>query len=189
MSKAVKVIAVIVFLILLGIAGLGIYFAYKYSDGFKTTPKSFYLEINGKRYFENTDGLTLGDVQIDVRYAFDELTKKSGYTYKVKPAGEDFAYLVDGSPYNYLGIEDLSAGFNIACDDFGLTLKCKNKKVKDVLQQLYPGQEVTVPSSEENGCRYKLVVISVDGEQEIALTFQCAFDIDGIELDKPSIVF
>ncbi len=57
MSKAVKVIAVIVFLILLGIAGLGIYFAYKYSDGFKTTPKSFYLEINGKRYFENTDGL------------------------------------------------------------------------------------------------------------------------------------
>lgn len=188
-KKAVKVTAVVLFLALLAGAGFGVYLAYKYSDGFKTTPKAFYLEVNGKRYFEDTAELTFGNVQINVRYALDELTKKQGFTYKITPTGNDFAYMVDGAPFNYLSIDDVSQAFEIVSDNFGMTLKCRNKTIAEILQRLYPGQEITAPTSEDNNYHFKLVVSSVDGDKSMALTFRCLFGVDGIELTPPSIVF
>ncbi|MCM1195428.1 MAG: hypothetical protein NC332_05805 [Firmicutes bacterium] len=187
MSKAAAIICIVLGIVLLAGVAFGVYVLLESTDYFKTSATDFWITVNGTRYSADGEDVVLSDTEIEAHYLVEWLSGKQGYDCKIISTGNDFGYIVDGSIYNWLGIEDLTPAFETETGEKSFTVKAKGKTVADVLQALYPESEVFTPF-DEDGFNFKLVVTSVDG-RSIALTFRCSVVADGIEIDPPSVAF
>ncbi len=180
-----------ILLILALIAGI-VYFVYVFTGEFSTDFKTFYVEIDGKKYVKDAYDLTFYKPRIDVHYTFEKVqSNKLTFTYLIEPAGNDFNFTVDGEKVSWLNVDGLAEAFNIKSDADGITLNCANKKVLDVLQSVYPNSNIVLPEDidTENISRYKLTVTAEDKRTSIILTFKCAPAIENIILNPSEIIF
>ena len=183
------VIVITVAMILIVVAALlGVYA--DYTDGFKQDFTGLYLTAGDTAFY--TDGnAVLGNVEFKVHNAWD---LNSHYTVKVLPAGDDFVYRVgeDSKMYSFLtDVDDLSAALDLKVKGSKFSIKCLDVTMQDVLQRYY-GEEVDIPSDENNRIHFKLVVTLDTGwvsTQSIEVSFRCSSKVSGVEIDPPRVVF
>jgi len=189
MSKAVAIICIILGVVLLACMGFGVYVLLESTNYFKDKATDFWVTVDGKRYYANSSSLILFDSDVDVHYLVEWLSRKEGYSYKVVPAGNDFAYMVDGEIYNWLSIEDLTPSFEISESAKGFNIKAADKTIAEVLQALHSNSSnIVVPTDEDGKAHFKLIVTSVDGKT-IELLFRCSKAVEDIEISPPVVVF
>ncbi len=188
MNKGLAITCIVLGVILLTCLGFGVYVLLESTNYCKCKPTDFWVTVDGKDYYVDSDEIVLYDTDVEVHYLVEWLSKKQGYTYKVVPAGNDFGYIVNGTVGNYLGIEDLTPAFEFEEHENGFTIKARGKSVEDVLRTLYPNSNVVLAAVEDGEFNFKLVVTSIDGKS-VSLTFRSAVAVNDIELDPPVIAF
>ena len=184
MSKKTETIAVSVFCVLVVVVIFVVLFIG--TNGFKTKPTAVYLQIGDNKYTADKGQLTIGNARVDVKYS---LSKQKDFTYKIEPVGEDFTYIVDGQAMQFLEIPNLTNVLVADVDENGITLECLDKSILKIIQTLYPGQTVEVPTGQDDEYHFKLTVTSSDGKTNMSLTFRCLVLPQDIIIDPPSIVF
>ena len=105
MTKASKIIAyVCIVLALVGAIG----FIAKYTSGFTSSFKTFYISIDGKDIMISSEGYFLESnesMKVDIHYTFnDSDAEVSGYTVKIIPNvvdGRDFDFTVGDLVYSF----------------------------------------------------------------------------------------
>lgn len=183
------VILVTVAMILIVVAALTIVVA-DYTDGFKEEFTGLYLSA-GDTVFYSDGSAILGDVEFKVHNAWD---LNSHYTVQVLPTGDDFFYRVEGDSKwsSYLdSVKDLTEVFDVEVTGSKFVIKCKQKSIKAVLEQLH-GKEVEIPAADDGVEHFKLVVTLTTGwvsERSIEVSFCCVVGAGGIEIDPPNVVF
>lgn len=184
MSKRTETIVLSIFCVAVVLMGLVI--LYVSTNSFKTKPNAMYLQIGDKKYTGDNEQLTIGNARVAVKYPFNS---KKDFTYKIEPVGEDFTYKVDGKEMSYLQLKELTNVLVVNANEDSLTLECLDKSLSTILQTLYWGQAVDVPTGIDDEYHFKLVVASTDGKTSVSLTFRCLVLPQDITFDKPSIVF
>ena len=110
------------------------------------------------------------------------------------PTGEDFFYRVEGENrwYSYLdSVDDLTSAFEIKVTGSKFVIRCKQKSIQAVLELLY-GKAVEIPTEEDKGYHFKLVVASDTSwisERSIEVVFRSSVRVEDIEIDPPNIPF
>lgn len=180
------------------VAGL-IAIVYKYTDGFSSDFKTFYLVHDGKEILTTeTKAAYVGGekYKYEVKYVFENpKAEKKGFTVKVLPDTEkDFEYTVAGSKYKYSKLKDLTAAFNItlAEDNFEIAIP-ENFGIANVLKFMHGGQAVTLSDGATVDLIYpfKLEVTSYNGAAKYTILFNIVSSagVTGVTLDPTEIVF
>lgn len=182
-EKAVIVVTAIMLAILVA---AGVIFAGYYSDWFKSKFSTFYLTEGKTRLFSDVEGKALANVRFGVTYDF---AKDKAYTVKVLPTGEDFAFSVDGVWLNFLALDELTSGFDIALSEKSFSIRCRRVTMRQVLERLFPGSVIAFAGDVDSSAHYKLMVASADGKHAVSLTFRCAdsVGVTDFEVDPPNI--
>ena len=178
--QEIAVILVTVALLVIVAGALAVIFGH-HSDWYSTDFSPIYLSCGETKFFNDTDGVVLGNAQFKVHNAW---SFNNRYTVKVVPAGEDFLYQVDGEWYSYLDtVTDLTAAFNVKVDGSKFTVYAKGLSLRQILSELNDGKDVVLVSSEVYGAiHYNLVVTTLNGKHFVTVTFRC-FGVDRVELD------
>lgn len=178
-QKMVAIVFVIILIVVVFVAlAVGVF----YTDNF-THPISYvYLSSGNKRIMQDCD-LILGNGYFMVH----TLVPNAEFDVKICPAGDDFAYTVDGETYSWLAVEeiDLSNLFALKNDGGKISVKCYGLTVATVLEKMYLGQTVILPELDETAVHFKLVVTTGD----YALTLRFCPLLITVELDPPFILF
>lgn len=185
------VMVILMLLIVIGCIGL----IMKFTDGFTSDFRTFYLTVDGKDIMTESNGYTLytnGSMKVDVKYTFDMATTENrGYSIKVVPnivEGKDFDFILDGYVYSYQAEKNLTEGFVIDKEDTSFTIKPKGN-ITDILRAIYPNNEISDCDDKSYEDMYSLVVTSYNGKDSVIINFSVIEDITGITLDKEEIVF
>ena len=117
MKTASKIIVyVLIVLALVGVIG----FIAKFTSGFTSEFKTFYVTIGDKDIMNVANDYTISkdeSLKVDVKYTFNSSENDvSGYSIKIIPnaiEGKDFDFTVDGEVYSFQKETDLSDGFYI----------------------------------------------------------------------------
>lgn len=188
-----KVLAyILVLLVFIGVFGL----ITKFTDGFTSDFKTFYVSVDGKDVMSSSDGFEVTNsqpLQVDVHYMFSAVNKdeNKGYSVKIVPnkiEGENFEYVVDDEICNYFELTDLSGGFNIEKGETSFTVTPKGETLSDVLSAVY-GKPVSDCTCLGYNNMFTLVVTSFNGEATVKLNFALIRTVTGITLDKEVIEF
>lgn len=182
------VVWVLVILLLLGVAGVIVYFAAKENGA------DYYVEYGGEKYFGNTDGGRL-DITSGGKYRFEvkSLTGEAvnfGVEVTSNPAN-NFEYTADGKLYVWYGNDekhnDYTNIFNVEKDETGFTLSAPRKfGIYDAIQSKFPGQTIDFEPLD----RKDYFVLSVNAEQSsIMFWFGMNASTIILTLDPPEIVF
>lgn len=161
----------------------------KYTAGFTTSFKSFYVTANGKDVMSVGNGFTTNTVEplkVNVKYAFSGKSEQKGYSILIVPnkvKNEDFDFCLDGNYYSFQAEEDLTAGFDIEKSETSFTLKPKGGLI-DVLKGVYP--DVQEIKCQDKGYidMFTLIVTSYNGESSVKVNFSLATQVTGVNLDK-----
>ena len=181
---------IIVSLLIVAVLVFGILFVQKYTNGFTSGFKTFYVQYGDKDILTNSETIKLHfqtKTRIDVRYTLDK--NMTGYSVKVVPnVDEDFTFKKDGRALKYSEITDLTKTVDVTKGEryFYVTV---NTDLQGILQALYPDAELEdVPVALDNEKAYlTLIVYSANGEQYVEMDVKLATLSVGI--DKEGIVF
>jgi len=191
-NTVIKVIAYIL-LALIVIGGIGL--IAKYTGGFTSDFKTFYVSVDGKDIMSTANGYKIDkgeSLTVDVKYTFSTPDADvSGYSVKVIPNaidGKDFDFTLDGDVYSFQMEEDLTAGFDIVQSEKSFTITPKGD-INEVLKACYPNSEISDCKEFAYENMYSLVVTSYNGQSSVVINFCTAEPTNGIELDKEVIIF
>ncbi len=195
-AKSTKTVGKIITYILIVLAAVGIIGVIaRFTGGFTTDFKTFYLTVNGTDVMTTSDGyvITPNDpLTVDVKYTFASGEDEAqGYTVKVVPnqvKNEDFDFTLNGDVYSFQAEKDLTAGFDIEYGDNSFIIKSKGN-LTDTLKAVYPSYEVG--DCEDKGYKdmFTLVVTSYNGKSSVMLNFTVASKVSGVTLDQEVIKF
>lgn len=195
MSKgktAGKIVAyILVLLVIVGVIGVIV----RFTGGFTSDFKTFYVSVDGKDVLTSASGYKLTTTQpmtVEVKYAFGSAGgDASGYSVKVVPnaiENEDFDFALNGDVYSFQAETDLTAGFEIERGETSFTLTPKGG-VTEVLQAVYPNYEVSDCRGKGYENMYALIVTSYNGKASVKLCFSVLEKVSGVMLDTDTIVF
>ena len=187
-----KIIAyVLVLLVVVGVIGVIV----RFTGGFTSDFKTFYVTVDGKDVLTTASGYKLTTTQpltVDVKYTFGSAGgDASGYSVKIVPnviENEDFDFTLNGDVYSYQAETDLTAGFDIAREETSFTITPKGG-VTEVLRAVYPNNEIGDCSDKGYEDMYALIVTSYNGKASVKLCFSVLEKVTGVTLDKDTIVF
>ena len=192
MKTASKIIVyVLIVLALVGVIG----FIAKFTSGFTSEFKTFYVTIGDKDIMSTASDYTISkdeSLKVDVKYTFNSSESEvSGYSVKIIPnaiEGKDFDFTVDGEVYSFQKETDLSDGFYIeeSKDSFIITPK---GDLTDILRAIYPDAEVSDCTGKAYPNMFTLVVTSYNGESSVIINFAVMELPTKVILDKESIIF
>lgn len=190
-------ISFILTLAVIALIGGIIAMTYKYTDGFSSDFKTFYLVHDGKEILttETKAAFVGGEkYKYEVKYVFESNdAEKKGFTVKVLPNTEkDFEYTVAGSKYKYSNLKDLTAAFDIhtAEDSFEISIS-ENFGLIDVVKYMHGGQEVILGATADISYPFKLEVTSYNEAVKYTILFNIVSTagVTGVTLDPTEIVF
>ena len=190
------IISFIVTLLVIGLIGGIIAITYKYTDGFSSDFKTFYLVHDGKEILTpETKAAYVGGkkYKYEVKYVFENgKDEKKGFTVKVLPNTEkDFEYTVAESKYRYSALKDITSAFDIKLTDDSFEINIpENFGIKDVVKYMHGGQNVTMDASDIS-YPFKLEVTSYNGAATYIILFNTVSTtgVTGVTLDTTEIVF
>lgn len=193
--------AILLILLILGIAGALIYYfnrpqgLYILSDKSVITDNSdLAIEHSGKEnYFTIKNAKGFGSYSV------------SDCVVKVVPnAGENhnFDFTVNGETHSYSAENDISAAF---CKDYGgksipvksdgtFIIETDKMTMTEILQAVYPDKQITM-ANEIGGADFgkypyfALHIVSPDGKESVKIPFRYYFEVVGVELDKGAIIW
>ena len=191
-NTVIKVISyVLVIMVIIGIIGVVAYF----TGGFTSEFKTFYVTVDGKDIMTDSSGYIIDENQpftVEVKYTLGLAgNENSGYTVKVMPnpvEGKDFGFLVDGEEYSFQSLSNLNAGFEIEETKGGFTITPKGS-MNDILQAVFPEQEVEDCTGKGYEDMFALVVSSSDGKSSVTIYFTIFDQTGGVKLDKELLIF
>lgn len=193
-SKGGIVLKVICVLLALAVIGVGVWFVFKHTNGFKDDFKTFYVECNGKRIgTESKAELVRGQkYTYTVTYPFGA-GKGEAYTVKVVPNAEaNFTYEAAGEQTAWKDAGELTAAFGLEKKEssFIFTVS-EDVTLSSVVQSLHEGKAVTLPSEESfpNKYFYTLVISSKNDAVKFEVDFKLKEPDITISLDPSEIVF
>ncbi len=188
-GKAIsKVITyVLVVLLVLGIAGVFVYFVAK-EEGV-----SFYVKLNGERYYSSVESPNLA-LSSGETYVFEihSLTGETvDYSVSVQSNGEhNFTFISDSEFHDFYVADDsenndYSSVFGLErnADSFSVTIP-KDITVKEVIEMKY-GNDIQLQSDLQEGVSYFVIKVN-SGDNSLNLAFR--FDLI-ITINPPSVVF
>lgn len=182
---------ILVLLVLVAVVGVIV----KFTGGFTSEFKTFYVSVDGKDVLTNASGLEMTPTEpltVDVKYTFGSAGgDASGYSVKVVPnavENKDFDFTLNGDAYSYQAETDLTAGFEIERGENSFTIAPKGG-ITEILQAVYPNYEVGGCSGKGYTDMYALIVTSYNGKTSVKLCFSVSEKVSGITLDKDTIVF
>ena len=190
MKTAAKII---VSLLIAAVLVVGILFVQKYTNGFTSGFKTFYVQYGGKDILTNNQTVTMFynvKSRIDVRYTLDK--DMTGYSVKVVPnVDEDFTFKKDGRGMKWSEITDLTNIVDVTKgeDYFYVTIP---SDLAGLLQTLYPSATLEyVPVAVDSEKAYlTLIVYSANGEQSVEMDVRLSnIGTTKINIDKDGIVF
>lgn len=156
----------------------------KYTNGGNERFKTFYLQYGGEKILstDTKKRLKLDCGQwyyFEVNYPLDVGNKESprDYTVKIVPnENADFRFTADGKIYQWSGVsEDLSQYFGLEkkTDSFTLFVK-EGIGLKTILQNVYAGKTVSVPSLSGIGSEYLYTLIVSSYNEKITYRIELA---------------
>lgn len=192
MKNAAKIIAyVLIVLAIVGIFGI----IAKFTNGFTSDFKTFYVTIDGKDVMTTTNGYVLDKeepMKVDVKYTFSSADAEvSGYSVKVIPNAaldKDFDFTMDGSIYSFQMEEDLTNGFIIEKSDDSFIIQPKGD-ITDILRAVYPDAEIDDCKENTYPDMFSLVITSYNGESKVVVNFAVIVEPTGVSFDKEVIIF
>lgn len=182
----------ITYVIIFMMISLVVGFLARFTVGFTSDFKTFYVTVNGDDILTSGSGYEMAvdePLVVNVKYTLTEESK--GYTVKVVPnviEGKNFGFFVDGVQYLYQAQKDLTKGFVIDCKESSFTIAPKGT-VTDILQAVYPNRVVEDCLQYIYENMYTLVVTSHDGKSSVTVNFSCLDPAGGIKLDKDVVLF
>lgn len=191
-KKIAKVISIIlILLVVIGCIGLIV----KFTGGFTSNFKTFYLTIDDQDIMSEANGYTIEtdkSMTVGVNYTFDtDTSENKGYGVKVVPnvvEGKDFDFTLDDAVYSFQAEKDLTDGFEIEKSDTSFTIKPKGG-ITDILKAVYPNNEIGDCADKSYEDMFSLVVTSYNGKASTVINFSVVEKVSNIELDKEVIVF
>lgn len=192
MTKATKIISyVLIVLALVGVIG----FIAKFTSGFTSDFKTFYVTIDGKDVMAEANHYAIGKnetMKVDVKYTFNSSNSEvRGYSVKIVPnVNEDknFEFMVDGGVHSFYDIEDLTDGFIIEKSETSFTVTPKGE-LTDILKAVYPEGEVADCSEYNHHNMFSLVITSYNGASTVTVNFAVLREAEKVFFDKEAIVF
>ena len=192
MTKATKIISyVLIVLALVGVIG----FIAKFTSGFTSDFKTFYVTIDGKDVMAEANHYAIGKsetMKVDVKYTFNSSNSEvSGYSVKIVPnVSEDknFDFMVDGEVHSFYDIEDLTDGFIIEKSETSFSITPKGG-LTDILRAVYPEGEVSDCSENNHHDMFSLVITSYNGASTVTVNFAVLRDAEKVFFDQEAIVF
>ncbi len=185
------VAAILVLLVVIGLIGLIVKFTGGFTSGFKT----FYVTIDGQDIISEGNGYkanTISGLTVDVKYTFDTQTSENkGYSVKIVPhkvEGKDFDFTLNGEAYSYQAEKNLTNGFIIDKKDNSFTITPKGG-ITTILKAVYPNAEISDCTDKAYEDMFSLVVTSYNGKASTIVNFSVEENVTGIEFDKGVIVF
>lgn len=181
-----------VLLVLVVIAVIG--FVARFTNGFTSDFKTFYVSVNGKDILTSANGYVVTSqdaLSVDVKYTFAfGQSEAKGYTVKIVPnkTDKDFSFSVDGDIHYFGSEKDLTNGFIIDKKDKSFTVTAKGNTPLEILQAVYPESELIC---ENNGYKdmFSLIVTSYNGASSVKLTFTLEVRVTGITFNREVIIF
>lgn len=172
---------------------------YKYTDGFTSDFKTFYLVYDGEEILtdETKAVLVCGNkYKCEVKYVFEsDDEEKKGFTVKIIPnTDSDFDYTVAGSKYKYSNLGDLTTAFDITLEEDSFEINIpENFGLMNVLMYMHGGQNVTLSDGATADLFYpfKLQVTSYNEAVTYTILFNIVSDasVTGVTLDPTTITF
>ena len=192
MTKATTIIAyVLIVLALVGVIG----FIAKFTSGFTSDFKTFYVTIDGKDVMTEANHYAIGKsetMKVDIKYTFNSSNSEvSGYSVKIVPnVSEDknFEFMVDGEVHSFYDIEDLTDGFIIEKSETSFTITPKGE-LTDILRAVYPEGEVSDCSEHNHYNMFSLVITSYNGASTVTVNFAVLRKAERVFFDQEAIVF
>lgn len=192
MTKATKIISyVLIVLALVGVIG----FIAKFTSGFTSDFKTFYVTIDGKDVMAEANHYAIGKnetMKVDVKYTFNSSNSEvNGYSVKIVPntrEDKNFDFFVDGEVHSFYDIEDLSAGFIIEKSENSFTVTPKGE-LTDILKAVYPEGEVADCSEYNHHNMFSLVITSYNGASTVTVNFAVLREAEKVFFDQEAIVF
>ena len=192
MTKATTIIAyVLIVLALVGVIG----FIAKFTSGFTSDFKTFYVTIDGKDVMTEANHYAIGKsetMKVDIKYTFNSSNSEvSGYSVKIVPnVSEDknFEFMVDGEVHSFYDIEDLTDGFIIEKSETSFTITPKGE-LTDILRAVYPEGEVSDCSEYNHHNMFSLVITSYNGTSTVTVNFAVLREAEKVFFDQEAIVF
>ena len=192
MTKATTIIAyVLIVLALVGVIG----FIAKFTSGFTSDFKTFYVTIDGKDVMTEANHYAIGKsetMKVDIKYTFNSSNSDvSGYSVKIVPnvsEEKNFEFMVDGEVHSFYDIEDLTDGFIIEKSETSFTITPKGE-LTDILKAVYPEGEVSDCSEHNHYNMFSLVITSYNGASTVTVNFAVLREAERVFFDQEAIVF
>ena len=192
MTKATTIIAyVLIVLALVGVIG----FIAKFTSGFTSDFKTFYVTIDDKDIMTEANHYAIGKsetMKVDIKYTFNSSNSEvSGYSVKIVPnVSEDknFEFMADGEVHSFYDIEDLTDGFIVEKFDTSFTITPKGE-LTDILRAVYPEGEVSDCSEYNHHNMFSLVITSYNGTSTVTVNFAVLREAEKVFFDQEAIVF
>ena len=180
----------VVLLVIIAVVGI---FA-RFTNGFTSEFKTFYVSVNGKEVLSADKGYTVAPysplfVEVKYTFAFAE-TETMDYSLQIVPnkTDEDFYFSVDGETHYFGDETDLTNGFSIDKRENSFTVVPKGVTLQEVLQAAYPQNVVTCDCNGYDDA-FILVVTSYNGKSSVKIYFTLERGVSGVTLDRKEIVF
>lgn len=167
----------------------------KYTGGFTTDFKTFYVTIDGKDIMTTSGGYKVTPktpLEVGVNYTFASENTENGYSVKIVPNAinaKDFDFTLDGEVYSFQGEKDLTSGFDIKYGAKSFTVVPKGTNTQEILQAVYPQYTISDCADKGYDNMYSLIVTAYNGKASVIVNFSVAFMITDITLDKEAIAF
>lgn len=194
-KKMIRIITYIILAaVLLGVIG---FFAYL-TNGFKSDPSNFYVEVNEKVYkTDNIKELTLPS-GTDIKFNCSYLLGKVDNTFSVKVLPNvgkitDFDFYANDMVYSFCAESEYTKGFNISKQNDGFTVNIpSNYSILTILQKNYEGQTIALDESVDtfSNSYFVISVTSSDGKATVSIPikFTAKIGVTGVELDKGDLL-
>ncbi|MCM1296323.1 MAG: hypothetical protein NC311_12360 [Muribaculaceae bacterium] len=175
-SKAVRIIAAVVLLVIIAALAIAFGVAYKSYNSVAETFTKFYVDVNGNRYYDGGNVQLKSHTITTFKCGYDGGKQSADKLYNVKVTSTAtertaFTYTLNGAKRMFLDGEDYTQFFDIsetAADTFSVS------HVKDtpatILQRRFEGKTVVAPETDPNISYFLLTVSSADNSQSVSFT-------------------